>query len=146
MGQTLEIKTTNGKLFWENEKPKLNLIPLEKTRVGISTQKDYDELMQVYEVGGWRWITSGLPTSYNHLAEDKEKIYLDAGSSHFWNFKEFFEYSYEEDNDHHAISVKNFYEIQKITQGDLIELNKYFEKNFPNRVSKVKNKFNGKLE
>ncbi|HLD38467.1 MAG TPA: hypothetical protein VJA20_03425, partial [Candidatus Nanoarchaeia archaeon] len=96
MGQTLEIKTTNGKLFWENEKPKLNLIPLEKTRVGISTQKDYDELMQVYEVGGWRWITSGLPTSYNHLAEDKEKIYLDAGSSHFWNFKEFFEYSYEE--------------------------------------------------
>src|SRR3989338_6331137 len=146
MEQTLEIKATGGKLFWENKKPKLNLTLLEKTRVEISTQKDYDELMHVYEAGGWRWITSGLPTSYNHLAEDKEKIYLDAGSSHFWNFKEFFEYSYEEDNDHHAIPIKNFYEIQKIAPGDLIKLNEYFEKNFPNRVSKGKNKFNGRVK
>ena len=42
MEQTLEIKATGGKLFWENKKPKLNLTLLEKTRVEISTQKDYD--------------------------------------------------------------------------------------------------------
>src|SRR3989344_6841424 len=130
MEQTLEEKT---KLFWENEKPKLDLMPLKKIVVEISTQKDYDELMQVYETGGWRWGSGDLPTIYNHLAENKEKVFVGAGISFSKNLKEFFEYGYEEPKNYNIISVKKFYEMQGITKKELAKLDEYFEKNFPNR-------------
>ena len=137
MEQTLEEKT---KLFWVNEKPKLDLTPLEKTMVAISTQKDYDELMQVYETGGWRWGSRDLPIFYNYLAENKEKVFVDAGISFSGNLKGFFEYGYEEPNNYSVVSTKKFYEIQGITKEELAELNEYFEKNFPNRASKGRNR------
>ena len=61
MKQILETKLSNGQLFWENEKPKLNLTPLEKTVVEMLTQKEYDELMQVYEAGKRKWRGDALP-------------------------------------------------------------------------------------
>ncbi|MEK6844645.1 MAG: hypothetical protein AABX44_00125 [Nanoarchaeota archaeon] len=137
MKQILETKLSNGQLFWENEKPKLNLTPLEKTVVEMLTQKEYDELMQVYEAGGWKWRSRDLPTFYNYFTKNKEKIiFVDAGISYSQDLKEFFEYRYEKLVNYETISVERFYEIQKITQKDLIELNEYFKGNFPNRASK----------
>ena len=134
MEQILEI---NDKLFCQSMKPKLNLTPLEKTIIEIPTQKEYDELMQVYEAGEWRWESKDLPTSFNYWT-NKEKIYVDAGISYSNGLKKFFKYGYEERNNYNVVSIKNFYGIQKITQENLIELNEYFEKNFPNRTSNRK--------
>ena len=149
MEKILETKTTDKKLSWQNKKPKLNLTPLEKIAVEISTQKDYDELMQVYEAGGWRWASRDLPTSYNYLTESKEKVYIDSGISFFRNLKEYFEYHEEElykFKNFLIISTEKFYEMQGIIKEDLTNLNEYFEKNSPNRASKGGIKINRKLK
>ena len=137
MNQILETKTINGKLFWENEKPKLNLTSLERTSVELETQKEFDELMHVYEAGEWKWSSRELPTHYNYWT-NKEKIYIDAGISHFRDLKGFFEYHYEEFHNCDAISIEKFYEMQGIIKEDLSELNKWFDKNKPDRASKGK--------
>ena len=137
MEQILETKVINGKLFWENEKPKLNLASLERTSVELETQKEYDELMQVYEAGKWKWSSRDFPTHYNYW-KNKEKIYVDAGISHFNDLKGFFGYHYEEAHNCNTISIEKFYEMQGIIKEDLFELNKWFDKYKPYRASKGK--------
>ena len=49
----------------ESTKPVLHLTHLEKIAVHVPTQKEYWDLMRVYECGGWRWSGEDLPTKVN---------------------------------------------------------------------------------
>lgn len=57
--------TLNEKLRLEKN-PELNLTILKNTIVNVPTQERYDTLMQVYELGGWKWASKRAPTDYNN--------------------------------------------------------------------------------
>lgn len=105
-------------------KPILNLIPSEKTAVHIPTQENYNELMRIYECGGWRWHIG-----FNFWEVHKKETCVSAGIS-YNNPKGEFEYwgkrFYLREN-WKIISPQEFYEKQKITPKMLNEINKYFE-------------------
>ncbi len=122
------------------EKPKIKLNPLEKTAVNTQTQKEYNELMQVYEIGGWKWRTGYLPTELELWKTYKEKTCIGGGIGTFAN-KGRFGYCDEEfykKESWKILSSKEFYKKQKITPEMIKEINKYFENNFPNRANKGK--------
>ncbi|MCK4650453.1 hypothetical protein KAT36_04455 [Candidatus Pacearchaeota archaeon] len=112
----------------ENGKPKLDLTPLEGTAVHVPTQEECDELMQVYELGDWKWCGGDLPTSLNHWY--KEETCVDAGIG-FLNKKEK-QFGYG-DNEFYikenlkVLSTSEFYDIEKINLEMRKEINKYFE-------------------
>jgi len=134
------------KIYYNSEgMPKVLLTPIEKTAVNIPTQKDYDILMQVYEAGDWMWNkgylrTSRLPTSRNRWKNNSSCV--DAGISGMSYFveleKEFSRNSrkFYHLNNWNIISTQEFYNIQKISQDTIKELNEWYDKNHPNRVSK----------
>jgi len=122
----------------KNGKPKLNLTLLEKTAVHTPTPEDYDTLLQVYECGGWRWAGKTFPTSYlNWKYEDKTCI--DVGVSYLAKRKGEFGFAginFYNKEKCKIISLQEFYNIQKITPQMIKEINDWFEKYKPNRVSK----------
>ena len=134
-----------------NKKPTLNLIPLDKTGVKISSPETYNELMRVYECGEWKLASGESPTRTNYwnFALGKNTC-IDAGVSHqpctddevfrdplatnlaYWKTREkgkvkcLYEkfYSIRKWN---VISPQEFYKIQNITPKMINEINKYFE-------------------
>ena len=112
------------------EKPIINLSPLEKTAVKTPTQKEYNELMKVYEMGGWKWCTGYLPTELNRWESYKEKMCI-SGETKSFDKNEQFGYCSEEfykSEKYTIISTSDFYKKQGITKKDLNKINKYFEK------------------
>ena len=118
---------------------KIILTPLEKTAVFVPAQKKYNVLMQVYEAGSWKWCNGYLPTKDNCWKDYKEETCVDMGMNFItkkevgvgYGNREF----YNEQN-YNIISVKKFYEMQKITNKTLKELENWFEEYKPNRKSK----------
>ncbi len=115
-----------------NGKPKLNLIPIKNTVVNTTTQKNYWDLIRIYECGGWKWVSEDLPTQNNHWNSYKEETCVDAsvdypsgiykkGTFGFANRG-----SYEKEN---LISTQGFYDTQKITPEILNEINVWFDEN-----------------
>ncbi len=106
--------------YFREEKPILKLTPLEKTAVHSQTQEECDELMRVYEIGGWKWADGGLPTKNSSWIEE---ICFDAKENFTYSDKDFYLKS-----NYKVISTQEFYNIQKITPERIKEMNKYFEK------------------
>jgi hypothetical protein len=131
----------------ENEKPKLKLVPMKKTAVQTRTREDFDNLVQVYESGGWKWdFMNALPTTVNIWSYDmEEKTCLDAGISWSDGTIERFDYDSPEvyiGKNHKVITPQEFYNAQnpKITPEIIKEINSWFDENRPNRASKGYNK------
>ncbi len=116
-----------------NGKPILKLKPIKKTVVNTTTQKDYWDLMRVYECGVWNWSGGYLATQKNYWY-DKEETCVDAGVDYpngIYN-KGKFGYGnikfYRKEN-WKIISTQGFYDTQKITPEILNEINVWFDKN-----------------
>ena len=100
----------------ENGRPKLDLIPLEKTAVNTPTQQEYNTLMQVYECGGWEWLGGDLPTQDNIWKNQRKETFVLAGVLYEENRKNIFQYGKKCQhlfNDWSIISPKEFYDTQK---------------------------------
>ncbi len=113
-----------------NGKPVLKLKPIEKTAVHTTTQKEYWDLMGVYECGGWKWSDGDLPTQNNHWNYEEETC-VEAGVN-YSSRRGKFGYSdrkfYIGEN-WKIISTQGFYDTQKITPGMLNEINVWFDEN-----------------
>ena len=121
-----EIETTeernNGLEYGVQGKPKLNLTPLELTAVHTPSQNEYDDLIQVYECGGWKSNSGNLPTSINYWMHEKEETCVRAKEIFaFWDIE-----SYQKDG-WDVISPQEFYNEQGINQEQIQEINKWFE-------------------
>jgi hypothetical protein len=114
-------------------KPKLNLISIENTVVNTQTQKEYDTLMQIYDAGEWTSGTGGLATKYNFFSETQKETCIRTKSEFVYDSKEAYK---KEERDIEIISTQKFYDIQNIKPEDITELNQYYEREFPNRISK----------
>jgi hypothetical protein len=112
-------------------KPLITLIPLTTTVVNTKTQKEYDNLMQIYEAGQWKEYDYNTPTEYNTWKRYGIETNIDAKNL-FKNFSS------------HRISVAKWNKLsleefcikQNITQEIITKLNKYYEIHYPNRKSK----------
>ncbi len=116
-----------------NEKPVLKLKPIEKTTVNTTTQKDYWDLMRVYECGSWKWDDGGeLPTQFNVWDKYREKTCVDAGIDHPSGvYREgefgFANRKFNQEINWEIISTQGFYDTQKITPEILNEINVWFD-------------------
>ena len=107
-----------------NKTLELKLTPLERTAVHTPTQEGYKTLMQIYELGGWKWNNGSLPTKFNYWFEKhREKTCVKVGSSFGFADKEFYK-----GQKWKIISTNKFYKKQGITSEKLEKINKYFEK------------------
>jgi hypothetical protein len=139
--ETIPIKTEEKiepKLRYEDGVPKLELKILENTAVHTPTQKEYDNLMQIYDAGNWQWE---LNTSIecNYFYRDNAETCLTAGKSYYKKIEKKIAVSPKEfytKRNWKIISLEEFCTIEKITQKIIKQLNEYYDKNYPNRESK----------
>lgn len=110
----------------KNKKPILNLKEIKNTAVNISTQEQYDELMRVYECGGWKWMdTPDRPTLIKTAWEyRKEQTCVRAESQFRMHKKEWYI-----NLRWNIITPQEFYDAQEspITQEMLDEINIWFD-------------------
>lgn len=82
---------------------KYNLKPLENTVVHTPTEAEYDELMQIYEKGGWTGFDSGTWSDYKEkTAIEVENTYAVGSIDHSENYRE------------RVITLSEFKQIQNI--------------------------------
>ena len=113
----------------EQTKPRIKLTPLERTAISTPIHKEYTNLMQVYECGGWKWSSGDLPTSFDNWWEHEGETCVTVGVDILGNEKRF---SYDAEEVCEEIGFKiltptQFYKIQSITQAQIQEIDKYFE-------------------
>lgn len=108
------------------------LKPLKNLTVNTKTKESCNELMRVYELGGWKWDSLSIPTRGVAVwGIHKEKTCIDAGFSHLYIEEGLFGFSsrtfYLEEY-WKIISPQKFYRVQGINSQMLKEINEYFEK------------------
>ncbi len=117
----------------ENGKPKLNLTSLRRTVVQVPTQKEYWDVMRVYECGGWKWSRGDLPTEEgNRWYQYKKETCVGAGIEFLYKKEKRFGYDCNEfyiGENQKVLSISEFYDKQTITPGMLKEINRWFDEN-----------------
>ena len=115
------------------EKPTIKLTPLEKTVVNTPTQHDFDTLMRVYECGGWKWDGDMLPTEVTLPHVETIGVGLQTClTTGTYNGKSEGKFAWckfneaRQDNKR-IILPEEFYEIQRVTLRQVIEVNRYFD-------------------
>ncbi len=111
--------------------PSLELIPLKKTAVHTLTQEESDELMRIYEIGGWRGCSGNLPTEFNYFNKHNKETCFTAGMDYRFEQKGKFGYGNKDfylEKNWNVISRQEFYDLQKITSEMIKEINEYFKK------------------
>ncbi len=127
--ENLENKIKSEKLSWVDRKPKLDLKVLEKTIVYVSSEQ-YNTLMQVCEVGGWRVDGKDLPTSLGYK-DSLYGVYVGVGKD--FRIVSDKEPRFNRPECNTIILSKLFYKMQGISEQDLEEINEYFERTKLNR-------------
>lgn len=113
------------------EKPTIKLTPLEKTVVSTPTLQDFDILMRVYECGDTirLWDSRLLPTQGKFFQTYKSETCV--CETFFSSFKSSsLSYASKEhflDAGTRIILPEEFYEVQKVTLRQIIEVNRYFD-------------------
>jgi len=119
----------------ENGKPILNLTSIEKTTVSTPTQRSYDELMRVYECGGWKWSSGFFPRELNLWTTYEGETGITAGICYPRNIKGGFQHGDISSGDltenFEYITLQEFYNAQNppISKAGLDEINEWFEQN-----------------
>lgn len=98
------------------KKQEIELLELPKNFIYISTNEEFDQLMQVYGVGKWKTIMGEKATNFGYFGEDTG-VTVKRG---------FCGGNLDDAEDSRLISVEEF----------LKKLNKWFGKYSPNRNSK----------
>lgn len=106
----------------------IKLEPLERTVVNTKTQEEFNELLRVYERGGWRCGGGALSISCleKFWNDYKEETCVSAGVDYRFEQKGRFGYgikSFYLKKNWNVISIQEFYEMQKITSDKLNEIN-----------------------
>ena len=107
----------------------LELTPLKKTAVNTQTQEEYNELLRVYEIGGWRGGGGALPTScLGHWQKYKKVTCFIAGVDRLERKVKFGygDKSFYLKKNWDVISEREFCKTQKITPEILKKINEYF--------------------
>ncbi len=112
------------------EKPVIKLNTLEKTAVNVPTQESYNELMRVFESGGWEGPDCELPSTFKIWGKHGEMTCIGAGvcmgDYKLGKFGYASKKSYLEE-DWKIISNEDFYKKQPdITFEKRAEINAYF--------------------
>jgi len=111
--------------------PKITLEEKGFNVIRTITQKEYDTLMQFYEIADWEWSDKVKPTKKNRWIENNHHTCIDLRNN--------FACTTENDNyisEWNIRSMQEFYNIQKIKPDTIKELNQYYDKYYPNRASK----------
>jgi hypothetical protein len=137
------------KLKWDEDGyPTLELTPIRDTVVQVRNPTYYDIMLQIYEVGDWRWHEGEIPTEKdNHWEEHGGSTFLEAGF--IAQGKEKIRFGYgsiekikeENNNDNYGIKTEiitpeEFCGMQGISAGDTDAIYGWFEKNKRKRESK----------
>lgn len=120
----------------EKNMPLMELTPLEETWVNTPTREYYNELMRIYEIGGWKGGYGHLPTiklkGIDFMKEYKEKTCIEAKDRpHYCNI------DYAINKNYRVISKQEFYEIQKITPEMLKEINSFYKNRARRKIWKI---------
>ena len=138
------------------KQPYLSLVPMKGIAISFQTQKDYDNIIQIFECGNWYdggHDTPDPPTEYNFWKEHREKTAVTGGlyyPENSFSDKGEFQYliikskfpikqfwpSYLDSLISKIISPSAFFHIQKITPEKIEEINRWFEIYRPDRKSK----------
>jgi hypothetical protein len=128
------------KLTYINEIPKLSLTPLDNTVVNTITQKEYDNLMQIYDAGEWKLVGSESNIMMrNYWDFRRETTCIEAGINDITPTKTRLGFDPKEvyiKNNQTILSFDEFCKIEEITREIITELNNYYNKNYPNRKSR----------
>ncbi|MBI2003890.1 hypothetical protein HYS72_00295 [Candidatus Pacearchaeota archaeon] len=113
-----------------NKKPVLDLKPLEKTAVNASTQKEYNVLRMVYEIGGWKWDSALFPNQNQIWNVHGKNTCIEGGISLRKNKSGEFGHSskhYYLRENWKIISPETFYKRQGIETEQIETITKYFD-------------------
>ena len=114
----------------QNLTTKINLMPLEKTAVHTSTQKEYNELRMVYETGGWKWNSALFPNQNQIWNVHGRNTCIEGGISlrnnKMGEFGHSSEHYYLREN-WKIISPEEFYKKQGIKTEQIEAITKYFD-------------------
>jgi len=108
----------------EDGKPILELTPIEGTAIHTPTRGGYNELMMVYECGGWKWGKGDMPT-----VSDNWKVYSEETCIRMDKFLYHGSWGLYQGTGYNIISADEFYERQKVTPEMREEINKWFNEN-----------------
>jgi hypothetical protein len=106
----------------QTQKPRITLTPLERTVINTPTKQEYTTLMRVYECGGWKWEEGVSPTYRGMPWDFSETICIRANDEPRYGFRDEYE-------DYTIILPEDFYEIQKVSLRQLLQINRWFEQN-----------------
>ena len=120
---------------------KIRLTNIGKTQmdsplVHLSTQKEYDCLMQSYEAANKFWSNKKLATSKNHWPRLKNDSHIHVLDHYDYEILLPSPASWMGLNGGNSISLQEFYTRQKIDPEKILKLNQWFEQYKPNRESK----------
>lgn len=106
-----------------NGKPILNLTRMEGKAINTPTKRSYNQLMRVYECGGWMWPGGTLPTEDYSWDTFEEKTFITLGDK-----SKNFMYGSNTDNYPNRMTTEEFYAAQDppISQAWLDEINEWF--------------------
>ncbi len=121
------------------ERPQIELLPMgSHVFLNIKSQKEYDNLMQIYELGDWTWISGKYPTNTNHYFVHKRNTCINIGPDKDYGKRRIRLHNLKDlDMDlSHIIKTPEFFGLQGINIHKLNQANIYFEYCKPNRKSK----------
>jgi hypothetical protein len=125
------ISLHQGIVYNETRKPILKLYLKENTKVHAQTQKEYDNLMQIYESAGLKLKNNENPTTYNFWELFQERTAISNDKYHIQPTKT--ELTKDNKKQH---EFDTFCQIHHITPNMLTELNIWYNTNKPDRESK----------
>jgi hypothetical protein len=119
-------------------KPQIDLTPLINTAIHLPTKKDYDNILKIYESANWRWANGFIATNVPNWHTCKEDTIIRAGTDKNSNYIQFRIGNKEEyeKNNWNIITLQDFYVIQNITPNIIKKIDKWYDKNKPDRESK----------
>ncbi len=125
------------------EKPILDLISLNNVFVNPKTLIQCNELMRVYELGGWRYY-GYLPTKFDFWERYKESTLIGTEFNYLFSKNDGFDFRDKNDSclkeGYKIISLQEFYRIQNISPKTLKKIDKSF------KMLKELNKYFGEIK
>lgn len=118
------------KIEYSEGKPKLTLLPLERTAINLETKEDLNTLKNIYESAGWKTEGEESSLKFTPMFFGPPYICVDAGISSLNNKKERFSYdltSKFRELNYNIISLKKFLETQNISYNTVSEINNWYE-------------------
>jgi len=146
--EDIDEEKTEGILTYSKTKIKLDLKPLKKnTCINVKTQKEYDNLMQVYNTVDLHWHEYHIrwPLFLNNWPEYKDKTCITTSTNWLEHKEPIQKFEKKEDTiwkiitkiqGYKIITMEEFYKKQDITPKIIELMNNYYDTNHNYRLCK----------